>query len=190
MLTASLCSGEARKRRGNQASGTLNVRPSDSSTQKLSSSKRTLLALTKEFIPGPQYEFAPLRDDFRQFAQGSSIETVIVADGDFRRQPEFCVDAVFDRVNMGRLAWIAFIGIENEPKALVAENDRHVRSHPWNHQRRSARIEPDEEAPHPSIFSAAMNASCGMSTLPNWRIFFLPAFCFSSSLRLRVASPP
>ena len=41
-----------------------------------------------------------------------------------------------------------------------------------------------------SIFSAAMNASCGMSTLPNWRIFFLPAFCFSRSLRLRVASPP
>jgi hypothetical protein len=44
--------------------------------------------------------------------------------------------------------------------------------------------------PHTSTFSAAMNASCGMSTLPNWRIFFLPAFCFSSSLRLRVASPP
>jgi hypothetical protein len=43
---------------------------------------------------------------------------------------------------------------------------------------------------HVSIFSAAMKASCGMSTLPNWRIFFLPAFCFSSSLRLRVASPP
>ncbi len=41
-----------------------------------------------------------------------------------------------------------------------------------------------------SILSAAMKASCGISTLPNWRIFFLPAFCFSSSLRLRVASPP
>jgi len=41
-----------------------------------------------------------------------------------------------------------------------------------------------------SIFRAEMNASCGMSTLPNWRIFFLPAFCLSSNLRLRVASPP
>jgi drug/metabolite transporter (DMT)-like permease len=40
------------------------------------------------------------------------------------------------------------------------------------------------------IFSALMKASCGISTLPNWRIFFLPAFCFSSSLRLRVTSPP
>jgi hypothetical protein len=41
-----------------------------------------------------------------------------------------------------------------------------------------------------STFSAAMKASCGMSTLPNCRIFFLPSFCFSSSLRLRVMSPP
>jgi len=41
-----------------------------------------------------------------------------------------------------------------------------------------------------STFSAAMNASCGMSTLPNCRIFFLPSFCFSRSLRLRVMSPP
>ena len=41
-----------------------------------------------------------------------------------------------------------------------------------------------------SIFRAAMKASCGISTLPNWRIFFLPFFCFSSSLRLRVMSPP
>ncbi len=41
-----------------------------------------------------------------------------------------------------------------------------------------------------SIFSAAMKASCGMSTLPNWRIFFLPSFCLSRSLRLRVMSPP
>ena len=41
-----------------------------------------------------------------------------------------------------------------------------------------------------SIFSAAMKASCGISTWPNWRIFFLPFFCFSSSLRFLVMSPP
>ncbi len=40
------------------------------------------------------------------------------------------------------------------------------------------------------IFSASMKAACGMSTLPNWRMRFLPSFCFSSSLRLRVTSPP
>ena len=40
------------------------------------------------------------------------------------------------------------------------------------------------------IRSAAMNASWGMLTLPYSRIRFFPSFCFSSSLRLRVASPP
>ena len=44
--------------------------------------------------------------------------------------------------------------------------------------------------PYSSIFNAAINASCGISTRPNWRIFFLPSFCFSSSFLLRVASPP
>jgi hypothetical protein len=51
--------------------------------------------------------------------------------------------------------------------------------------------EPVRELPQfSSIFSAAMKASCGISTLPNWRIFFLPSFCLSSSLRLREMSPP
>jgi hypothetical protein len=40
------------------------------------------------------------------------------------------------------------------------------------------------------IRSAAMKADCGMSTWPNWRIRFLPAFCFSNSFRFRVTSPP
>jgi hypothetical protein len=43
---------------------------------------------------------------------------------------------------------------------------------------------------HTSTFSAAMNASCGISTLPNWRMRFLPFFCLSRSLRLREMSPP
>src|SRR5690554_605794 len=38
--------------------------------------------------------------------------------------------------------------------------------------------------------SAAMNASCGTSTRPTIFMRFLPSFCFSSSLRLRVMSPP
>ena len=55
----------------------------------------------------------------------------------------------------------------------------------------TARTEPlSDQRPQLSIFSALMKAACGISTLPNWRIFFLPAFCFSRSLRLRVASPP
>lgn len=39
-----------------------------------------------------------------------------------------------------------------------------------------------------SIFSTAMNASLGTCTLPSWRMRFLPSFCFSSSLRLRLMS--
>ena len=40
------------------------------------------------------------------------------------------------------------------------------------------------------VDSAAMNASWGTSTRPTIFIRFLPSFCFSSSLRLRVMSPP
>ena len=38
--------------------------------------------------------------------------------------------------------------------------------------------------------SAAMKASWGTSTRPTIFIRFLPSFCFSSSFRLRVMSPP
>lgn len=41
-----------------------------------------------------------------------------------------------------------------------------------------------------SSFSTLMNASCGTSTVPSWRIRFLPSFCFSRSFFLRVISPP
>ncbi len=44
--------------------------------------------------------------------------------------------------------------------------------------------------PQSPILRAWMKASCGISTLPNCRMRFLPSFCFSSSLRLRVTSPP
>lgn len=41
-----------------------------------------------------------------------------------------------------------------------------------------------------SSLRTAMNASCGTSTVPTWRILRFPFFCFSSSLRLREISPP
>ena len=41
-----------------------------------------------------------------------------------------------------------------------------------------------------SSFSSARKASCGTSTCPTIFIRFLPSACFSSSLRLRVMSPP
>ena len=41
-----------------------------------------------------------------------------------------------------------------------------------------------------SSLSAETKASWGTSTRPMFFIFFFPSFCFSSSLRLRVMSPP
>src|SRR5262249_15145914 len=40
------------------------------------------------------------------------------------------------------------------------------------------------------LFSTVRNASCGTSTRPTCFMRFLPSFCFSSSLRLGVMSPP
>ena len=45
-------------------------------------------------------------------------------------------------------------------------------------------------SPVAPVESAAMKASWGTSTRPTIFIRFLPSFCFSSSLRLRVMSPP
>jgi hypothetical protein len=41
-----------------------------------------------------------------------------------------------------------------------------------------------------SRLRTVIKASCGISTEPTIFMRFLPAFCFSSSLRLRVTSPP
>gem|GEM_PF-5543590 len=43
---------------------------------------------------------------------------------------------------------------------------------------------------HSATFKTLRNASCGSSTEPICFIRFLPSFCFSRSLRLRVTSPP
>ena len=43
---------------------------------------------------------------------------------------------------------------------------------------------------HFSFLRILMKASCGMETFPISFIRFLPSFCLSSSLRLRVMSPP
>ena len=62
--------------------------------------------------------------------------------------------------------------------------------------RRRLTVTPSERAyflsfgPVSLVFRAAMKASWGTSTRPTIFIRFLPAFCFSSSLRLRLMSPP
>ena len=60
-----------------------------------------------------------------------------------------------------------------------------------NHRGKRAKSSPLREAFYSSpASSTARNAFCGISTLPTIFIRFLPSFCFSSSLRLRVMSPP
>ena len=56
----------------------------------------------------------------------------------------------------------------------------------------TASTRPDHflEAVDSLVESAATNASWGTSTRPTIFIRFLPSFCFSSSFRLRVMSPP
>src|SRR5262245_60986486 len=40
------------------------------------------------------------------------------------------------------------------------------------------------------VFNTSIKASCGILTVPNAFMRFLPSFCFSKSLRLREMSPP
>ena len=54
----------------------------------------------------------------------------------------------------------------------------------------SVTLGPSDRPGQSSSRSAWMNASWGTSTRPMFFMRFLPSFCFSSSLRLRVMSPP
>ena len=52
------------------------------------------------------------------------------------------------------------------------------------------RLSIDECRRRQSTLSIARNACCGISTVPTCFMRFLPSFCFSRSLRLRLMSPP
>src|SRR5207248_3910227 len=56
--------------------------------------------------------------------------------------------------------------------------------------RRAATEEPHRDVASSLMRNTARKASCGISTLPTSFSRFLPSFCFSRSLRLRVMSPP
>src|SRR5690606_23679715 len=93
-VTCSRSAAEACSSLGNQASGTPKVLPSDSSTQKLSLSKWTLVGLAKEVIPSAFYFTAVVADDFNQFPQRLRVEAVIVGQSYIRKKPKLGVDAV------------------------------------------------------------------------------------------------
>src|SRR5205807_1183659 len=72
------------------------------------------------------------------------------------------------------------------PAAVGAERQVDVQV-PHATRRRDTRTHRRGSCPR---LSTARKASCGTSTIPTCFIRFLPAFCFSSSLRFRVMSPP
>ncbi len=57
---------------------------------------------------------------------------------------------------------------------------------------RNVQVQPGERLAQESVtvLSTATKADCGISTAPTVFMRFLPSFCFSRSLRLRVMSPP
>ena len=74
--------------------------------------------------------------------------------------------------------------IERSPKCMNQSNFRLIISNAIN---ASPGLAGDYSSP---TLSTARKASCGISTLPMRFIRFFPSFCFSSSLRLRLISPP
>src|SRR5579863_110707 len=89
MRTCSSSSGEHRSSLGNHAKGTPIVRPSLSSTHILSASKRTRVALTKEFIPHPPNPFSVPLNDLRKLPKCTGIKAIIVGHLNDRIHPEF-----------------------------------------------------------------------------------------------------
>src|SRR3954463_11868270 len=82
-------------------------------------------------------------------------------------------------------------GVARKDVALRVENFAHVLSHlvcmPDLARENPVEIHCVKEN---QVLSTSMKASWGMLTLPKAFMRFLPSFCFSRSLRLRVMSPP
>lgn len=78
-------------------------------------------------MPCPLNLFAPLRHDPRKLAQGAGVETGGSGEGDGFAQPEFRFASVSHHVNVDGFAWIAFVGVEEEPETRVAKDGWHVR---------------------------------------------------------------
>jgi hypothetical protein len=75
--------------------------------------------------------------------------------------------------------------------SLLATTYERTTTPPPNPQKTCRYLRADDDpSPEPSEDRAAMKASWGTSTRPTIFIRFLPSFCFSRSLRLRVMSPP
>ena len=115
--------GVACSRRGNQTSGTPMVRPSLSATQRLSSSKLTFSA--EMIMPSPFDVAATVRHDPRNSPQGSGVQATTLRQSHLWVKPEFRAVRSLDDMHMRRLPWVAFVGVEEVPKPVVAEDGWH-----------------------------------------------------------------
>ena len=97
-----------------------------------------------------------------------------------RQQPALQLQLAEHRRDVRRVLPLAPDGGDEVAVAAAVHAERHVH------------VEVPGASAHffPSRLSTARKASCGTSTAPTCFIRFLPAFCFSSSFRLRVMSPP
>jgi hypothetical protein len=89
----------------------------------VSESKRTALGLAaEEVIPCSFYTRSVALHNLQQFAERTSIVTVIVSDPNIRTQPELCFDSTLFYVDMDRLARCPFVGIEEEPETTFEKD--------------------------------------------------------------------
>src|SRR6185437_11376229 len=121
--TRCLASALAFKRRGNHARGTPNVRPSDSSTHIVCSSKRT--AVAEIVIPGLQDGATSLGNDMQDTRKFDGIEAITLGDGYLWLKPHLGVSAAAFDVNVPWLARKPFVGEKEIAQASIAEDNRH-----------------------------------------------------------------
>src|SRR5579884_1564952 len=122
--TFARCAGEALSRRGNQASGTPNVRPSVRSTHIVCSSKRTSVA--EMLMPCSQDQVASVVHNAQNTREFGRIEAIAVCDGYLGLQPDFGVLARAFHVYVQRFTRKAFIGVEEEPQPAISKDERHA----------------------------------------------------------------
>ena len=122
-MKAARSDGVACRRRGNHASGTPMVRPSDRSTHMDASSKRTdsaemVMPCLNELLLAKLYHF----HDLSQFG---GAETVAVVKHCIGFKPDFGNSRSFAHMDVNGFARVALVGKVEEGKTVLAVNGRH-----------------------------------------------------------------
>lgn len=122
-VTAARWVGVACKRRGNHASGTPRVRPSDKTTHMLSSLKLTCWG--EMVMVGSCNLHSPRFDHASQAAQGAGIQTCTFGQSDIGCHPKLCLALCPHDVNLDWFSWITLVRVDEKANAIMAENGWH-----------------------------------------------------------------